>query len=82
MMIPIYVRSFRSMIKEGIKSIPCVEIISSDSHTPTYVTVSWNEMDPILDGCIAKLEASEDYEECQELIDLKRDIQEAELVSC
>jgi hypothetical protein len=82
MMIPIYVRAFRNMIREGVKSIPCIEFVLSDSHTPTYLTVNWSEMEAILDGCIAKLELLEDYEECQELIDLKRHIQEAEVAIC
>ncbi len=77
-MTPLVISAFRRVAQSRRGSCVIVEFLPSDALHPSYVTARWGQMEGWIDGLVHRLEQLGDYEECAELMDVRRALAERE----
>lgn len=77
-MAPLLIAAFGRLVHSRRGSCVIAEFVPSDALHPSYVTARWGEMEGWIDGILHRLEQLGDFEECAELMDVRRAIAERE----
>ena len=77
-MAPLFIAAFSRVVQLRRASCVIVEFVPSDALHPTYITARWGEIGARIDAMVERLEALGDYEECAELVDIRRAVSERE----